>query len=470
MLSQPFVSGGFTVSSSVVESPVADAVDQLITDEEQVFLRRQPRSTELISTAREHLAGGATSNWQIAEPQAVWMSHGEGSKVYDVDGNEYVDMHGGYGASIAGHAHPAIVDAVSNRVRRGTHFAQPTEDAIWIAGELARRFDLPLWRFANSGTEATMDVVHLARALTGRDLIIKVEGCYHGHHDSVQVSVLPEADEIGPRDHPIGVPGNSGIASAIRDLVIVVPFNDAEAVARAFAENRDQVAAMILEPVMMNAGIIAPDDGYLAAIRDLVHADGALLIFDEVKTGFTTGPGGVTALYGVVPDIVCLAKALGGGIAVAAIGGTQTVMSAIADGRYEQVGTFNGNPLAMAATRATLADVLTPQAYAHLAEIATRLRGALEAVIAQHDFGWQVVAVGAKGCVTFRRDRVREFRDFLQIDARLGHLHWLMQHNGGVFLPPWGKVEQWLLSVQHDADDVDRFAANFARFAEAVAP
>ncbi|HVQ52337.1 MAG TPA: aminotransferase class III-fold pyridoxal phosphate-dependent enzyme, partial [Mycobacterium sp.] len=159
---------------------MTDIVDQLIADEEQVFLRRQPRSTELIAEAREHLAGGATSNWQIAEPQAVWMSHGAGSKVYDVDGNEYVDMHGGYGASIAGHAHPAIVEAVSDRVRRGTHFAQPTEDAIWIARELARRFDLPLWRFANSGTEATMDAVHLARALTGRDLIIKVEGCYHG--------------------------------------------------------------------------------------------------------------------------------------------------------------------------------------------------------------------------------------------------------------------------------------------------
>ena len=331
-----------------------------------MFLRRQPRSTELIALAGEHLAGGATSNWQIAEPQAVWMSHGQGSKVYDVDGNEYVDMHGGYGASIAGHAHPAIVAAVSDRVRRGTHFAQPTEDAIWIAGELSRRFDLPLWRFANSGTEATMDAVHLARALTGRDLIIKVEGCYHGHHDSVQVSVLPEADEIGPREHPTGVAGNSGIPSAIRDLVIVVPFNDADAVARALAEHRGRVAAMIVEPVMMNAGIIPPDDGYLAAIRDLVHAAGALLIFDEVKTGFTTGPGGVTASSGVVPDIVCLAKALGGGIAVAAIGGTRTVMSAIADGRYEQVGTFNGNPLAMAATRATLTDVLTPQAYAHL--------------------------------------------------------------------------------------------------------
>ena len=217
------------MSSSVVESPVADTVDQLIADEEQVFLRRQPRSTELIAEAGEHLAGGATSNWQIAEPQAVWMSHGKGSKVYDVDGNEYVDMHGGYGASIAGHAHPAIVEAVSDRVRRGTHFAQPTEDAIWIAGELSRRFDLPLWRFANSGTEATMDAVHLARALTGRDLIIKVEGCYHGHHDSVQVSVLPEADEIGPRDaSDRRRPATTGIPAAIRDLVIVVPFNDAE--------------------------------------------------------------------------------------------------------------------------------------------------------------------------------------------------------------------------------------------------
>jgi glutamate-1-semialdehyde 2,1-aminomutase len=457
------------MASSVIESPVSDGVDQLIADQEQVFLRRQPRSTELIGAAREHLAGGATSNWQIAEPQAVWMSHGLGSKVYDVDGNEYVDMHGGYGASIAGHAHPAIVAAVSDRVRRGTHFAQPTEDAIWIAGELSRRFDLPLWRFANSGTEATMDAIHLARALTGRDLIIKVEGCYHGHHDSVQVSVLPEADEVGPRDHPIGVPGNSGIPAAIRDLVIVVPFNDAEAVARALSGHRGQVAAMILEPVMMNAGIIPPDAGYLAAIRDLVHAEGALLIFDEVKTGFTTGPGGVIGLTGVVPDMVCLAKALGGGIAVAAIGGTTEVMSAIADGRYEQVGTFNGNPLAMAATRATLSEVLTAENYGRLETNAARLRSALEGVITGHGYDWHVVSVGAKGCVTFRRERVREFRDFLGIDARLGHLHWLIQHNGGVFLPPWGKVEQWLLSVAHDTDDVDRFVANFARLAAAVA-
>jgi len=457
------------VASPTIDRPVRGDVAALIEHEEQVFLRRQPRSTELIALAGGHLAGSATSNWQIAQPQAVWMSHGAGSKVYDVDGTEYVDMHGGYGASIAGHAHPAIVAAVSDRVRRGTHFAQPTEDAIWNAGELARRFGLPQWRFANSGTEATMDAVHLARSVTGRDLIIKVEGCYHGHHDSVQVSVLPEADEVGPREHPNSVPGNSGIPSAIRDLVVIVPFNDPEAVAQALAEHPDQIAGMIVEPAMMNAGIIPPDPGYLAAIRELLHAAGALLIFDEVKTGFTTGPAGITGLSGVTPDMVCLAKALGGGISVAAIGGTTAVMSAIADGRYEQVGTFNGNPLAMAATRANLSEVLTPEGYAHLDHLAARLRSGLEATIAEHGYGWRVVSLGAKGCVTFRSEPVREFRDFLQIDTNIGHLHWLMQHNGGVFMPPWGKIEQWLLSVQHDDADVDRFAANFARLAEAVA-
>ena len=398
------------------------------------------------------------------------MSHGAGSKVYDVDGTEYVDMHGGYGASIAGHAHPAIVAAVSDRVRRGTHFAQPTEDAIWVAEELARRFDLPLWRFANSGTEATMDAVHLMRALTGRDLIIKVEGCYHGHHDSVQVSVLPEADEIGPRERPTGVAGNTGIPQAIRDLVVVVPFNDLAAVERVLGENAGRIAGMILEPVMMNAGIIPPEPGYLAGLRELLHRHGALLTFDEVKTGFTTGPGGATARYGVVPDIVCLAKALGGGIAVAAIGGTEQVMSAIADGRYEQVGTFNGNPLAMAAARATLSEVLTDESYAHLDRLAARLRGAARGDDRRRGgYPWHVVSRRREGLRHLpRASRSGNTATSSASTTGSGHAHWLVQHNGGVFLPPWGKVEQWLLSVQHDDADVDRFAANFARLAAAV--
>lgn len=453
------------MATSVAVDPDADAVDALIQEESDAFVRRQPRSTATIASARGVLAGGATSNWQIAQPQAVWMSHGSGSHVWDIDGNEYVDMHGGYGASIAGHGHPAIVEAVTRQVARGTHFAQPTADAIWVAEELRRRYRLPLWRFANSGTEATMDAVHLMRALTGRDLVIKVEGCYHGHHDSVQVSVLPEEDEVGPADRPLRVPGNTGIPQAIQDLIVVVPFNDLDAVRRALAEHPGQIAGMILEPVMMNAGIIPPVPGYLEGLAPLLHAEGAYLTFDEVKTGFTTGPAGTIGRYGVVPDLVCLAKALGGGISVAAIGGVEEVMSAIADGRYEQVGTFNANPLAMAAARANLSQVLDDDGYARLDALATRARTGFEAAIAANGLPWHVVSVGAKGCVAFTDQPVRNYRDFLGIDDRWGQLHWLMQHNGGVFLPPWGKVEQWLLSVQHTDDDVDRLIANFTRLA-----
>ena len=441
---------------------------QVIQEQQEIFLKRQPRSAEMGAEARKYLAGGATSSWQIAKPQAVWMSHGLGSKVYDVDGNEYVDMHGGYGASIAGHAHPAIVDAVSDRVRRGTHFAQPTEDAIWVGRELAERFGLPQWRFGNSGTESTMDAIHLMRAVTGRDLYLKLEGGYHGHHDSVQVSVMPDAADIGDREHPNRVPANGGIPRAITDLAVIVPFNDLAAVERALEENQGRIAGMILEPVMMNAGIIPPDPGYLEGLRDLLHRHGAFMAFDEVKTGFTTGPGGATRRYGVVPDIVCLAKALGGGISVAAIGGTTEVMSAIVDGRYDQVGTFNGNPLSMAAARATLEHVLTDDTHARLDRLALSLRAQMEQTITAAGVKWNVVSVGAKGCVTFKPEPVRDFRDFLGVDDRYSHAHWLVQHNQGAFLPPWGKVEQWLLSAQHDQADIDLFARNFQDFVSAV--
>jgi glutamate-1-semialdehyde 2,1-aminomutase len=452
-------------TSLAATADVFTRLDQLISREEQVFLDRQPRSRDLLERGRRSLAGGVTSSWQIARPQAVWLSHGQGSKVYDVDGTEYVDMHGGYGVSAAGHAHPAIVRAVSERVARGTHFAQPTEDAIIVAEELARRWGLPLWRYANSGTEATMDAVHLMRSITGRDLIIKVEGCYHGHHDSVQVSVAPEPEDVGPADRPIGVAGSTGIPQQIRDLTIIVGFDDLSAVERVLTEHPGQVAGMILEPVMMNAGIIHPSDGYLAGLKELLHAHGALLTFDEVKSGFTVAAGGATELFGVRPDIACLAKALGGGIAVAAIGGTAEVMEHIADGSYDQVGTFNGNPLAVAAARAAVTEVFTPDAYLHFARLRAALTQGLTAVIDTYELPAHVVAIGAKGCLTFRAAPVRNYRDFLEIDNRYSHGHWLYQHNGGVFLPPWGKVEQWLVSVQHDESDVARFVANFERFA-----
>src|ERR687892_1658479 len=431
-------------------------LDEIIVEGERRFKERQPRSGALIGEAREVLAGGATSSWQIARPQMIWVSHGEGSKIYDADGGEYVDLHGGYGVGAVGHGHPKIVEALTRRVPRGTHFAQPTEDAIAVAYELARRFGLPLWRFSNSGTEATMDAVHLMRAITGRDLIVKVEGGYHGHHDSVMVSVANEADEIGPPLFPVAAPSGSGLPSAITDLTITVAFNDLDMLERIFVEHEGRIAGMILEPIMMNAGIILPEPGYLEGVRDLTTKNGVLLAFDEVKTGLTAGPGGVTQASGVTPDIMSLAKALGGGLSCGAIGGTAEVMGFVADGGYEQVGTFNGNPLTIAAARATL-ETLDDSNYDHLARINKIMVAGAEQIVEDYDLPAHVVSVGAKGAVTFSPTTVRNYRDFLAIDDRTGHAHWLFQHAGGVFLPPWGKAEQWLISVQHTEEDVDRF-------------
>ena len=456
------------VESSTVED-VTSRLDGIIADEERAFVERQPQSRALRARANRSLAGGVTSSWQITTPQAVWLSHGAGSTIYDVDGNVYVDLHGGYGAGLAGHGHPAIVEAVREQVARGTHFAQPTDAAIEVAEELASRFGLPLWRFVNSGTEATMDAVHLMRAFTGRDLIIKVEGCYHGHHDSVQVSVAPELDEAGPADAPRSAPASTGIPTAITDLTLVVGYNDLDAVRRTLEDHPGGVAGMILEPIMMNAGIITPDPGYLSGLAELLHAHGALLAFDEVKTGLTAGPAGATGLVGVTPDLICLAKAIGGGIASGAVGGSAEVMEFVAQGGYEMVGTFNGNPLAMAATRAMLTEVATPDAYRRLDGLRDRAVAGLERSIATHGLDAHVVAVGAKGCVVFQNEPVRDYRSFDGLDDRYNHAHWLIQHNGGVFLPPWGKMEQWLISTQHDEADIDRFLVNFDRLAAALA-
>jgi glutamate-1-semialdehyde 2,1-aminomutase len=443
-------------------------LDEIISEQERIFIDRQPESARLAVEASEVLAGGVTSSWQISRPQPVWLSHGSGSKLYDVDGNEYVDMHGGYGVSLAGHGHPAIVAAVQRQVTRGTHFAQPTRDALAVARELARRFRLPLWRFGNSGTEATMDAVHLMRAITGRDLVIKVEGCYHGHHDSVQVSVYPDPDEIGPAERPASVPASAGIPRALTDLTVIVGFNDLATVGRVLDEYRGQVAGMILEPIMMNAGIILPEDGYLAGLKELLHAHGALLAFDEVKTGLTAGPSGAVGVTGVTPDIICLAKAIGGGVSVAALGGTHEVMRHIADGDYDQVGTFNGNPLAMAATRAMLHEVVTDEAYQRIEALRALAVNGVSEAIARYGLAASVVSVGAKGCIVFSPEPVRDFRGFLAINDSYSHAHWLFQHNGGVFLPPWGKSEQWLISVQHDESDIDRFNRNVMRFASSI--
>jgi glutamate-1-semialdehyde 2,1-aminomutase len=453
------------MATAATEAALGSRLDELIEEQERIFVGRQPRSRDLAERARRSLAGGVTSSWQISRPQTVWVGHGRGSKIYDADGTEYVDLHGGYGAMLVGHAHPAIVEAVSAQVARGTHFAQPTEDAICVADELARRFGLPLWRFGNSGTETTMDAVHVMRAVTGRDLIVKIEGAYHGHHDSVMVSVYNPLAEIGPAEHPRSAPSASGLPKAITDLTPIVGFNDAGALEEVFDEHPGEIAGVIMEPAMMNAGIIPPVGGYLETVRDVTRRHGALLAFDEVKTGLTVSPGGMTARSGVTPDIVCLAKAQGGGLPCGAIGGTEEVMGHIADGSFDQVGTFNGNPLTMAASRATVCEILDEAAYDKLGRLGERMVNGCRESIERWDLPAHMVSLGAKGCVTFSTEPVRNYRDFLRIDERYSHCHWLFQHNGGVFLPPWGKSEQWLVSVQHTDEDVDRFLANFEDFA-----
>ena len=408
---------------------------------------------------------GVPSSFQDAAPQPVFIDHGKGSRVWDVDGNEYVDFHNGFGVMVVGHAHPKIVEAVSRQVARGSHFAQPVEDAIAVATELARRFKQPKWRFTNSGTESTLDAVRVARGFTGRERIIKIEASYHGHHDALMVSVEPPPENMGPADAPSSFPQSEGIPRAIVELTTVVPFNDVPALEKAFARHPDEVAAVIVEPAMMNVGIVLPDKGYLQAVRDVAHRSGALLIFDEVKTGVTIAGGGATERFGVTPDLVALAKAIGGGLPCGAVGGRDDVMAVIEEKRVAQMGTFNGNPLTMAAARVTLLEILDARAYAHFDALAETLQGGLDSVIAERDLPFHVITLAARGGITYRSERVRNYRDYLEIDKSFAYLSWLYQCNRGVIMAP-GAEENWTLSVQHSVEDVQRYVDNFAEMAK----
>ena len=436
----------------------------LIAAEEERFRKVRARSEELWTEARKVLPRGVPSSFQDAAPHPIFADHGKGSRVWDVDGNEYVDFHNGFGVMVVGHAHPKIVEAVQRQIARGSHFAQPVEDAVVVATELARRFRQPKWRFTNSGTESTLDAVRIARGFTGRDRLIKIEASYHGHHDALMVSVEPPPDLMGAPDHPASVPQSEGIPAAIVELTTVVPFNDLNALERAFAEHPGEVAAVIVEPAMMNVGIVLPDAGYLEKVKEIAHLAGALLIFDEVKTGVTIAPGGATDRFDVTPDLVALAKAIGGGLPCGAVGGREDVMGVIEEKRVAQMGTFNGNPLTMAASRVTLLEILDGKAYAHFDALAETLQGGLDEAIGHYELPFHVTTLAARGGVTYRAKRVRNYRDYLEIDKSFAYLSWLYQSNRGVLMAP-GAEENWTLSVQHSTDDVQRYVDNFAEMA-----
>ena len=408
-----------------------------------------------------------SSSWQSWPPHPIYVSHGKGSRVWDLDGNEYVDYHNGYGVMVMGHAHPKIVEAVQRRVELGTHFAQPTEDALVCAENLAERYGLPLWRFANSGTEITLDAVRIMRATTGRKYIVKVEGTYHGHHDSLMVSVFPSREDAGPREHPNSVPQTAGMPEGVAEQVLNVPFNDAAATRRVFEEYDGQIAGMIVEPAMTNCGLVLPDEGYLAELKEICHAHDALLAFDEVKTGCTLAWGGAVEAFGVVPDLVCLAKAIGAGLPCGAIGGTDEAMDLIVKGELDQVGTFNGNPLTMAAMKVNLTEVLTKDAYQEFDRIAGGFEHC-EAIIQKYRLSASMKLLGAKGSIDWRPEPIHEYRDLWEIDDRIPQLAWLWQLNRGVFKSPGSKWESWTSSIAHSDEDVKRYVDNFESFAAAI--
>jgi len=451
-------------------SPTIDRerVLALIERERLKLLDRTAASQAAFERAVAVMPRGVPSSFQAADPRPVYLSHGHGSRVWDVDGTEYVDFHNGFGVMCVGHGNPAIVEAVGDQAARGSHFAAPTEGSVVVAEELRRRFGLPQWRFTNSGTESTMDAVHLARAATGRDLVLKMEGSYHGHHDAVMVSVRPPREALGERGVPASVPFGAGHPRAVTDLTLAIPFNDAGVLERVLDDIGERVAAVIVEPAMMNATIIPPRPGYLERVRELTARRGVVLVFDEVKTGATIAAGGAVERFGITPDVVCLAKAIAGGYPGGAIGMTEELAALIAAGTVRQVGTFNGNPLVMAAARAALTEVLTDAAYARFEAMDARLRGALEDVIARYGLPCHTQGMGSKGCVVFATEPLHEYRDYVtKVDDQLSELAWLYHHNHGIFMTP-GVDEQWTLSVAHDDAELQRYVDAFEAFARDV--
>jgi glutamate-1-semialdehyde 2,1-aminomutase len=303
-----------------VSSPVEidrRRVDELIGRELATLNARTPGSEAMYARAPESLSGGVASSYQLRDPWPIYLVDGAGANVRDVDGNEYWDFHNGFGSMVQGHAHPAIVEAVRERVALGTHFAAVTEDTVAVAEELGRRFGFPRWRFVNSGSEATMDAIRIARGLTGRETIIKIFGSYHGHHDSVMVSIGVPYEQIGDRDNLASLPYGAGIPEAVAALTVAVPFNDAAAMERRIErlEREGRMpACVIMEAALMNLGVVLPEPDYLEEVREITARHGIVLVFDEVKTGLAIAAGGATERFGVRPDMVTLAKTLGGGL------------------------------------------------------------------------------------------------------------------------------------------------------------
>jgi glutamate-1-semialdehyde 2,1-aminomutase len=438
-------------------------------EEIEVFQKRTPKSRAAHQKAMPRLPLGVASNFRIYDPYPIFVAEGNGGHIRDLDGNDYLDFNMCFGALMAGHCHPAVVKAVEERLHTGTMFGMPHALEYELADEICQRFPVEQVRFGNSGTEVTMHAIRVARGYTGRDRIIKCEGGYHGVHDSVMVSVKPKADKWGDPKNPNRVPSSAGVPALTLENTLVAPFNDLEAVERLFKQYPGQVAAVIVEPIMMNVGICMPQDGYLQGLRELCIRYGALYIFDEVKTGAKLSYGGACEYFSVKPDIICLAKSIGGGFPLAAFASSKKIMDVIAEHKVFHAGTYNTNPLVMAAGIATFRHVLTRKNYEHIERLSQRLVDGHNRIIKKAGLTAYAIGAGANGAVMLYSKPVRNYRDWVGIDVDLWKHYWFAMVNRGVLPQAHWWDEQWTVAVVHTDADVDRHLETFEEIAPQLA-
>lgn len=412
--------------------------------------------------ASEVLPLGVQSSFQHWEPYPISIVAADGAWMTDMDGRRLLDLSMGFGAMLVGHLNSAVVDEIKATLEVGTLFVTPSPISRDAAQRICRRFAIDQVRFTNSGTEATMYAVRTARAVSGKSSVMKIEGGYHGSYDPLMVSGKPSLEAAGSADapnavHPIG---------AVAGEVFVVPYNNLSAIEKIFSESATKIACFILEPVLENLGIILPDDGYLEGVRELCDQYNVILIFDEVKTGLTAGPQGAAQRLGVKPDLICLAKSIGGGIPLAAFGGKQEIMDAVTDGRMAHFGTFNGNPLAMAGVRA-VDRICTDEALADAEAFNMQALDRISDIIEEYELPAHTVGFGVKGCVTWSPTPVRNYRDYKATDFKIAELSWLWSINRGIITPP-GLDEQWLISLAHGQTEIDMLVEDFRQLAQAL--
>jgi glutamate-1-semialdehyde 2,1-aminomutase len=447
-------------ASSKPVSP--ERVAQVLADEWKLFTKNTAGSAAESKRAFASLPLGVTSSFQHWDPYPISIASAEGAWMTDVDGRKLLDLSMGFGAMLAGHLNPIVVEEIQTSLRQGMLFVTPSPTSTDAAERICKRFGIDQVRFTNSGTESTMYAVRVARSATEKMGILKVEGGYHGSYDPFVVSSKPPLDKIGNPDKPKAyidsnlVPGD----------IYVVPFNNLEALEKMFKKNSKKIACFIVEPVLENLAIVLPDVGYLEGVRALCDKYDVVLIFDEVKTGLTAGPRGAAARLGVKPDLITLAKSIGGGLPLAAFGGKKKYMDYVSNGKMAHFGTFNGNPLAMAGVRA-IDRICTDEAMAKAEAFNMQALDRISAIIDEFELPAHTVGFGVKGCVTWSTTAVRNYRDYKATDFGIAEAHWLFSLNRGIITPP-GLDEQWLISLAHGQAEIDLLVEDFREFAIAL--